>query len=72
MVAIDRPSARAVLRRFFQLNDWEMLAAGHVDDAQAEALTASPSNRSLRPGAGSSGPAKLNGEEKAKFDPERV
>ena len=36
-----------MLRRFFQLNDWEMLEAGHVKDVQAEALTASPSNTGI-------------------------
>ena len=44
----NRPAVGTrVLRRFFQLNDWEMIAAVHVDDLQAEALTASPSSTGI-------------------------
>ncbi len=39
-----------MLRGFLQLNDGKMCSPGQVGDVQVETLTASPSNRGLRPG----------------------
>ncbi len=49
--ATNRLGTTAVLRRPLQLNDGEMLAPGHVSDAQAEALAASAPDGSGRSGA---------------------
>ena len=50
LTAADRPGTTAVLRRFLQFNDGQILAPGQIRDAQAEELTASSSNGSLRSG----------------------
>ena len=48
-----------MLCRFLQLNDGEMAAAGHVSDAEVEALAASAPDRSQRDGVEDSGPDAL-------------